>query len=376
MTPICRLLITILLYCTVSFESDAQYSNIPMQQIDLFFAGDAMQHKNQLTQAKGSDGKYSYSSYYKYLAPAVKRADISIVNLETPIGERNYGGYPSFCAPDSFLHAITDAGFNLVMLANNHILDRGKSTVLHTLDLLDTLKTAYCGIYRNMEERDSLYPLMIEKKGVKIVFLNYTYGTNGRSVPAPLAVNIIDKEIMSKDIEKAKTMNADAIIACMHWGDEYVSLPPKKVKELADWLLEQGVDHIIGHHPHVVQPIEIRKDPETPDKHAVAYSLGNLVSNMQIRKTDGGITLHMRLRKILNYTRIASLQYMLTWIKPKEHNGRRDFTILPAATTIIENNPHAESRLRQFLEDTRTLFRKHNKGNITETFIDSVKITR
>ena len=126
MTNCFRLLITLLLYCAIPFETEAQYSNIPMQKLDLFFVGDAMQHETQFLTAKGKDGKYSYSSYYKYLSSEAKKADISVINLETPIGSKNFGGYPSFCAPDSFLHAITDAGFNLVLLANNHILDRGE----------------------------------------------------------------------------------------------------------------------------------------------------------------------------------------------------------------------------------------------------------
>lgn len=376
MTNCFRLLITLLLYCAIPFETEAQYSNIPMQKLDLFFVGDAMQHETQFLTAKGEDGKYSYSSYYKYLSSEAKKADISVINLETPIGSKNFGGYPSFCAPDSFLHAITDAGFNLVLLANNHILDRGEEGAIYTLNLLDTLKTPYCGIYRNMEERDSLYPLVIEKRGVKIAFLNYTYSTNGRRAPKPWVVNMIDKEVMAADIEKARSMGVDAIIACMHWGDEYLSLPPKRIEELAGWLLEQGVDHIIGHHPHVIQPIELRKDTATLKKHTVAYSLGNLVSNMHRRYADGGIALRMRMKKILNYTRVSSLEYLLTWIAPRRSDGTRDFTILPAATTVIEKNPHAEFRLKQFLEDTRTLFGKHNKGEIKEFFIDSVRITR
>ena len=227
-----------------------------------------------------------------------------------------------------------------------------------------------------MEERDSLHPLIIEKGNVKVALLNYTYGTNGRTAPPPMVVNLIDKEVMASDIKKARELKADVIIACMHWGDEYLNTPPKRIKEMTNWLLAQGVDHIIGHHPHVIQPIEIKRDTISPKKHAVAYSLGNIVSNMRKRHTDGGILLRMRLRRILNYTRLSSLQYLLTWITPTNSNGTRDFTILPAATTEFDNNTHATFRLNQFLEDTRTLFKNHNRGDIKEFFLDSVKITR
>ncbi len=371
-----RFLTILLLYCAIPYKIHAQYSNIPMHKIDLIFAGDAMQHETQIKMAKGKDGKYSYSSYYRHISAEIKKADIAVINLETPIGTDNFSGYPSFCAPDSFLYAISDAGFNVMLLANNHIIDRGKNGALYTINLIDSIGKSYCGVYRNKEERDSLHPLIIEKEGVKTALLNYTYSTNGRAIPAPLVVNLIDKDVISKDIEKAKKLKADVIIACMHWGDEYLNTPPKRIKEMADWLLEQGVDHIIGHHPHVIQPVEIRKDTISADKHTVAYSLGNVVSNMHRRYADGGIMLRMRLRRILNCTRLASLQYLLTWIAPLNSNGTRDYTILPAATTEFKDNAHATFRLKQFLEDTRTLFRNHNRGNVKEFFLDSVRITR
>lgn len=376
MNLIARLLSTLFLYCVATMSGYAQYVNIPIHKIDIIFAGDIMQHQAQLDMAKGPDGKYSYSSYYRHISNEIKNNDISVANLETPIGDRPFSGYPSFCAPDSFLYAARNAGFNVMLLANNHILDRGNSGAIHTINLLDSLETAYCGVYRNIEERDSLYPLIIEKKGIRVAFLNYTYGINGRIAKPPLIVNLIDKKQIAKDISKAKSMKADAIIACMHWGDEYLSLPPQSIKELSGWLLEQGVDHIIGHHPHVIQPIEIRKSTVSPDKHAVVYSLGNLVSNMSLRRTDGGIILRMQLMRIMNYTRLSSLKYVYTWIAPKKSNGRRDFTVLPASTTTITNDPNATLKLNQFLEDSRRLFKEHNIGDIQEYFLDSVEVTR
>jgi poly-gamma-glutamate synthesis protein (capsule biosynthesis protein) len=132
------------------------------------------------------------------------------------------------------------------------------------------------------------------------------------------------------------------------------------------------VSHIIGNHPHVIQPIEVREESETPDRHVVVYSTGNLVSNMSLRGTDGGAIIKMKLVKILNYTRPAAIRYLLTWIAPKQSDGRRDFTIYPAATTIINGNGNAALKLKTFLNDSRALFKKHNKGDITEMTIDSV----
>ncbi len=356
------------------FTAAAQEIGTLFQNAGLIFAGDVMQHKLQLDEAKGKDGKYSYSNWYRHISSTVKDADIAVANLETPIYSSGFSGYPTFCAPDSFLHAMVDAGFNVILFANNHCFDKGAKGARFTLDLLDSLGVAHCGVYRNIEEREERYPLILERGGIKVAILNYTYGTNGNSVPKPMIVNLIDKPTIIKDIAKAKSKGADAIIACMHWGNEYVKIPPQEIKELSVWLIDQGVDHIIGNHPHVVQPIEIRDDRNSPDKHAVAYSTGNLVSNMSLRGTDGGIIIRMNLRKVLNYTRVSSLKYLLTWIAPKSRTSRRDFTILPARTTKFEKNGKAQQKLELFIKDTEELFLKHNKGDIKEFTIDSVLV--
>lgn len=371
-----QIIIGILLLCAQPSAAVAQMFTTPVEQIDLLFAGDIMQHQTQLDMARQSDGKYSFTYCYRHITKLVKDADISIANLETTIGKSGYSGYPSFCAPDSFLYAVKEAGFNVLLFANNHCLDKGKRGALYTLDLLDSLNITHCGVYRNAKEREERYPLIIEKRGIRVAILNYTYGTNGREIPAPMVVNFIDKETIAKDIQAAKEKRPDAIIACMHWGDEYTTLPPQRVKEMSNWLIEQGVDHIIGNHPHVIQPIEIRESEETPDRNVVAYSTGNLVSNMSIRHTDGGAMILMKLQKILNYTRPANVRYLLTWIAPKGNDGKRDFTIYPAATTVIDGNGNAEAKRQLFINDSRSLFRKHNKGDITEMVIDTVRITR
>ncbi len=368
-------LLTILIFALPGMTV-AQIFTTPIQQVDLLFAGDIMQHEAQLKMARQSNGEYSFSYCFRHIKEFVRSADISVANLETTIGKSGYSGYPSFCAPDSFLFAVKDAGFKVLLFANNHCMDKGKRGALHTLDMLDSLQIAHCGVYRNAKEREERYPLIVEEKGVRVAILNYTYSTNGREIPSPMVVNLIDKETIARDIQSAREKRADAIIACMHWGDEYVSLPPQRVKELGDWLIEQGVDHIIGNHPHVVQPLEIRESSTTPDRNVVAYSTGNLVSNMSLRRTDGGMMIAMKLMKILNYTRPRNVHYLLTWIAPKSEDGKRDFTIYPAATTEIDGWEYAEQKRQLFINDCRSLFDKHNKGDIREMSIDTVRISR
>lgn len=240
---------------------------------------------------------------------------------------------------------------------------------MHTMDMMDSLGIAHCGVYRDSADRNERYPLLIERKGVKIALLNYTYGTNGIPVSAPLIVNFIDKEQMAKDIADAKLMKPDAIIACMHWGDEYVSTPPRHIKELTDWLLEQGVDHIMGNHPHVVQPMEMRSDSLTAKRSAVTYSLGNLISGMYARGRDGGLLVRMGLVKIYDICWLGSLEYALTWVARPERDGYNNFTILPADTTLV-HSATGRRKMQQFIEDTRTLFKRHNIGAVKEYKIE------
>ncbi len=353
-----------LIFCAVTAVT-AQNINNPLSRIELLFAGDLMQHQSQLNAAHTGKGSYSYSPCYNYIREEVKGADIAIANLETTIGNKRYAGYPSFCAPDSFLYAAKGAGFDVLLFANNHCLDRGRQGALRTLQMMDSLGIVHCGVYRDSTDRKKRYPLIVERKGVKIALLNYTYGTNGIPVPPPLIVNFIDKEVIAKDIERAKELKPDAIIACMHWGDEYVSTPPKHIKELTDWLLQQGIDHIVGNHPHVVQPMEMRSDSCTAKRSAVIYSLGNLVSGMYARGCDGGLLVRMRLLKIYDICWLSSLDYALTWVARPERDGYRNFTILPADTSLVKGAT-GKKKMQQFINDTRTLFRRHNKGAIKE----------
>ena len=194
---------------TMSEASDT----IPPAKITLLFVGDLMQHKAQLEAARTSQGNYDYSPCFSLVKEQISKADIAIANLEVPLGGKPYAGYPAFSAPDEFLYTIRDAGFDILLTANNHCLDRGKKGLERTILMLDSLHIAYTGTYRNKEERQQRYPLLIHKNGFRIAFLNYTYDTNGIKPTSPNIVNYIDKTVMQQDIDTARTWQPDAIIA-------------------------------------------------------------------------------------------------------------------------------------------------------------------
>ncbi len=330
--------------------------------LSLFFAGDLMQHKAQLVAAQRPHGKYDYQACFAHVASEIKRADLAVGNLEVPLGGKPYTGYPAFSAPDDFARALRMVGFDVLLLSNNHCLDRGSRGACRTLSLLDSLKVLHTGVFRDTLERMHQYPLLVEKKGFRIAFLNYTYGTNGiRPVP-PVVVNYIDREQIRKDVFKARMMRPDVIIACMHWGVEYELVPRKQDRELARWLLSLGVDHVIGAHPHVVQPVEVIPDACTPEDHLVAYSLGNFVSNMSARHTDGGMVVRMTLKKVAGHTRMASCGYGFVWTSRPVWNEKGDFLIYPSGIDDKLLNVKEKTGMKRYLEGARSLMQKYTKG--------------
>ena len=331
------------------------------ERITLLFAGDLMQHTEQIKAAKTPDG-YDYSDCFKHVKEEISRADVAVANLEVTLGGQPYRGYPAFSAPDEFLYAIKDAGFDVLLTANNHCLDRGKKGLERTILMLDSLQLPYAGTYVDSEARSRRYPLLVEKNGFRIALLAYTYATNGLSPVAPTLVNYIDKEQMKEDILAARRMNPDVIIACMHWGVEYRSLPEKAEKELADWLIAQGVDHVIGSHPHVLQPMEVRAGDNVNDKHLVVYSLGNFISNMSKLHTDGGAMVKLELKRLWGITRLEKCSYSLVWTSRPVLSGKKNYELYPSEYIMKPLKDEEFIRFSRFLDNSRKLFERHNKG--------------
>ncbi len=339
---------------------------IPSTKVTLLFVGDLMQHKAQLEAARTSQGTYDYFPCFSLVKEQISKADIAIGNLEVPLGGKPYTGYPAFSAPDEFLYAIRDAGFDILLTANNHCLDRGKKGLERTILMLDSLHIPYTGTYRNKEERSQRYPLLIDKNGFRIAFLNYTYDTNGVKPTSPNIVNYIDKKIIQQDIDTARTWQPDVIIACMHWGNEYQSLPSREQRQLADWLLEQGVTHIIGSHPHVIQPMELNTDTLTGMQHAVVYSLGNFISNMSKVNTDGGLIFTLKLEKdtVPSSTpnvRISHCGYDLIWTARPTLTKEKNYVLYPTDSTSVSKIPKiARNPLNIFVKNSRKLLQQYN----------------
>lgn len=327
------------------------------KEISLLFVGDLMQHQAQIEAALCNDGSYDYGHCFSLVKERISRADFAIGNLEVTLGGKPYRGYPQFSAPDEFLYAIKDAGFDILATANNHSLDRHHRGLERTLTLIDSAGLEAIGTYHNADDRTHRYPLIIEKNGIRIALLCATYGTNGIATRPPNIVNRLNREELSEDIRTARRMKADAIIAIVHWGNEYQQQPTEEQRNLAHWLISQGVDHIIGSHPHVIQPVELIPHTDYPTHHAVIYSLGNYISNMSIAHSTVGLTVELTIEKIGPTTRLKHFDHQLVWTERATLSKTKNFRIIPEDTIPSDLTSDAQQHMQRAI-DTKRMFLK------------------
>lgn len=248
-------------------------------EVSISMVGDVLMHNPTLKSGLQEDGSYNYDHLFKNVKKHMENTDISLANQEVILGGTDLGisSYPAFNAPQELGDSLVQSGFNTILHATNHTLDKGEKGVDSALTYWKEKhpETTVLGIHESQEDRDQIY--IFEKKGFKIAILNYTYGVNGNRIPEdrPYIVDLMDKSQMEKDIQKANEL-ADYVIVCPHWGTEYVFEATDEQKEWTDFFLKQGVDLVIGTHPHVIEPVEWVEDGE--NKMLVFYSLGNFVS--------------------------------------------------------------------------------------------------
>lgn len=271
--------------------------------LNMLFLGDIMQHSSQLQSAysgagdKRSSNSYNYTPYFKYLESYFKEAHIVAANMETTFAPAPYTGYPAFASPSSLARDAMKAGINLFFAANNHSVDKGAKGIKGSIALFQELDVPYAGIYVNAAQEYESHPLIIERKGIKLAFLNYTYGTNGISVPSPYVVKFLDSTVVKNDLQKASMTNADCIIVSVHWGDEYKINAGQRQKKWESLFYRYGANLVIGSHPHVPQEVISYRDSTGRVTAITAYSLGNAISNMSAKNTRIGIMLGVNLIK-------------------------------------------------------------------------------
>ncbi len=264
----------------------------------LMVAGDVMSHMPLIKDAYvAQTGEYDYSHMLQFAAQQLEGADYAVANLETTLaGGPNYSGYPAFNSPDALAYDAKEAGFDLLSTANNHSRDKGLDGIYRTLDVLDEAGLAHVGTYRSQEERDANHGIYVaDVGGISVAFLSYTYGLNGFRLDSDkmYAVNLFNLdyyttlenpnyELLQSDLAAARALDTDLIAVMIHWGIEYQNAPNSHQTSLAEFLVGQGADLVLGGHPHVLQPYETitAQGWDGQEREGfVCYSLGNFISN-------------------------------------------------------------------------------------------------
>ena len=279
-------------------ENTLAYKTVS-KQITLGAIGDILIHDTVYKDARIKNG-YDFKPMLKDVRPLLLQPDLLLANLETIVGGEKIGlsSYPRFNSPHEVADAFKDAGVDIVSTANNHLLDKGEKGLIASLDYLDKINLPHVGTYRSKEEQQTL--TILEKNGIKVAYLAYTYGTNGIPVPKgkEYLVNLIDREKMKEEIVRARNQ-ADVVVMSIHWGIEYQRYPSNEQKKLGQYLIDSGVDIIFGHHPHVLQPMEWVKAKDGRNG-LIVYSLGNFLSGQKRDYKDIGGMVTVDVTKTIN----------------------------------------------------------------------------
>ncbi len=331
------------------------------------FVGDLMGHSTQLKYAILKDSTYNFKPVYRYVKDYLSQADLTVGNLETVLGgdSINYSGYPLFNSPDEYLTALKYTGFDLLITANNHSLDKGEYGLRRTIEQIKKNNMLYSGTSLTKAERDSVK--IIDINGIKLSILSYTYGTNGNRIPKgkEYLINRMNFKKIKNDIQKSKEKDADMIIVYYHFGKEYKRKPSKYQKEVVDSTLNYGADIIIGSHPHVVQPIKFidKKDRRT----FVAYSLGNFISNQRWRYSNGGVILTIKIKKDFKSGKsiVSNIDYLPTYVFKGKTKYKNEFVIIPSTyyyTSPIYQffNDSTFKEMLQSFEDTNEKLKSYS----------------
>ncbi len=343
----------------------ATYSalNAQTDTLRLLFAGDIMGHAMQIKSAEVEPGQFDYRPCFQYISPILQQADLAIGNLELTLpGKPPYTGYPMFRSPDALAIALREAGFDILVTANNHSNDARGEGVVNTIETLRRLGFQQTGTFKNPRDRHLFYPLMVYRKGFKLALLNYTYGTNGIPTEAPTVVNLLDSVQIAADLAEARARRPHFILVFVHWGAEYQSTENAEQRQWARFFIRHGAHLIVGAHPHVVQPIKeetVILPDGTRRSAVVAYSLGNFISNQRKPGTDGGILFGVELLHTQGVPEIVVRRYgyIPIWrYVHREPDNKSTFLVLPATQLPLklEMPENARQAMRQFAERIRT----------------------
>lgn len=340
-----------------------------VETITLLAAGDCLMHNTQIWSGQQPDGSYNFDAFFREVQPIIAAADYSSTNFEAPMAgpASGYTGYPLFNSPDEIAATFKAAGFDMVVTANNHILDRGYQGALRTLEILRQTGLDTLGVYASPEASQQF--LIRNLKGIKVGYLGYTYSTNGIPVPAdkPYLVNFLNRDRILNDINVLRPQ-VDVLVLVLHWGVEYSPQPTEEQKALAREFCAAGADVILGSHPHVIQTMEVI--PVEDRNCFVIYSMGNFISHQRGLERNSGIILQIEFSKNMtaNQTKLQKVEYIPTYSHSYYDGGRQQFRVVPIEETISRIEQGEEPYMHRGDIPTLQTVLNHTRSQLGEGF--------
>lgn len=323
------------------------------KEITVSAIGDILIHDRVYNDAKVEEG-YDFSPMLSSVKKYLNDTTITFANQETMIGgvELGLSTYPTFNSPSEVGDALKNAGVNVVSLANNHTLDRGEDVIQSALRHWEAIDMMYVGSYKDEADKNQ-HRIIETAEGISVLFLAYTYGTNGIPVPKGKEhlVNLIDKDAIAKDIEEANE-EADVTIISLHFGNEYERMPSEEQKDLVQFVADKGVDVVLGTHPHVLQPVEWVTG-ENGNETLVTYSLGNFLSGQdELYRQIGGVlkfTIQKTTRDSEEKISIHSPKFLLTYNASESEQNYRVLPMSDVTEDILPNVREHELEMKDHL---------------------------
>lgn len=333
--------------------------------------GDILMHMGVVNSGLQDDGSYNYDNIFSQIKSYIKRFDYAVANLETTLagpdyvhytGDVGYSGYPGFNSPDEIVTGLKDAGFNMLLTANNHTYDTRHDGFIRTQQVMLDRGMEYTGTVLDTDDKNYIVK---EINGVKVGMICYTYNTaqtdDGKVELNYIPLSKADSKLINTfsyddlsgfysrldgQMDEMKDAGAEATVIFIHWGTEYRTAPNSSQKKIAQKLCDMGFDVIVGNHPHMVQPVELLESKNDPNHKTVCiYSLGNAVSNQRLGNlssvdtahTEDGVLFGVTFAKYSDGTVILqSVDLTPIWVNLYKEDGKRVYEIVPLDKSVSD----------------------------------------
>ena len=347
---------------TIGDPTETEAPTAPVSTATILSTGDLLMHKKVINSGKQEDGSYDFESIFRYIAPYTGKADYAVANLETTLCGTDkgfaYSGNPKFNCPDDLVDSARDAGFDMLLTANNHSMDTTIVGYKRTLEVVREKGLATLGTYLTPDEQKWA---MLDINGIKIGVMCFCYSDgfapngnpvlNYNEVPEPglLSYFTYDKlpefyAQVQTYLDEMKAAGVEATLVYMHWGEEYKLSANKDQQAMAQKLCDMGIDAIVGSHPHVLEPVDLLQSTTDPG-HAtvVLYSLGNAVSNQRKEEmttlttgeTEDGALFSVTFAKYPDGTVcLDAVELIPTWVNMHANSGKTEYNIIPLDVSI------------------------------------------